>query len=141
MDNTPEQAGGSREGERGERRADPAMVAEIVQTVMTEMQRRQGVSSNQPVSPANDRQNVPALEVAQVNESVRFRAKEPPLYSGPPQDVIEWIAAYEDVADFNQWSEEFRAKHVKISLTGVAIEWFRSHPQPPNWQDLKKSLD
>lgn len=44
------------------------------------------------------------------------------------------------MADVNGWSEEIRRQHVKISLTGVAIEWYRSYKPPDDWPSFKKSL-
>ena len=70
----------------------------------------------------------------------RYRAKDPPEFSGGSQNVNEWLAEYEDIADFNQWSQEARRLHVKVWLTGIAKQWYRSHIQPQDWPGFRKEL-
>lgn len=127
--------GPSTEGERSQ-----PMVADIVAAVMAELDRR-GVTSRaaaatfDPVEPPRERAVSPVPPVG------RYRAKEPPVFSGPKEDVVEWIAAYEDVADYNHWDDEARARHIKVSLKGVAIQWYRSlGEQHLEWRQLKEKF-
>lgn len=135
---------------------DRPHIGNIVDALILELQRR-GIALPGPgpapvgevVQPAlllnanaqnNQLGEVPRPQLNDTPMLGRYRAKDPPTFGGGTQNVNEWLAAYEDVADFNGWSEEIRRQHVKISLTGVAIEWYRSYKQPDDWPSFKRSL-
>lgn len=72
----------------------------------------------------------------------RVRERDPPVFHGEPhEDVAEWVARYQQVADYNSWNPAQAQRHLGMFLDGVARKWFISLQQPPpNFEALENEL-
>ena len=64
-----------------------------------------------------------------------LRPKDPPPFHGTlEEDVVSWIARFEQISDYNLWTPEQRLRHIGMCLEGVAQKWYCSlmlRAQPP----------
>lgn len=93
-----------------------------------------------PADPLND----PVVQQHPVVQFVyppRVRERDPPIFQGEPhEDVVEWLARYQEIAEFNTWVPEQTFRHLRMSLDGVARKWFLSLSPPPVSFDHFKQL-
>lgn len=61
----------------------------------------------------------------------RFLARDPSMFHAQPhEDAAEWLERVDQVADFNQWTQDQRLQCVGMFLEWVARRWYASRQQP-----------
>lgn len=72
----------------------------------------------------------------------RVRERDPPEFHGKPnEDVVEWLARYQEISDFNLWTPEQQLRHIGMYLNGVARDWYLAlRPRPDTFRALREEL-
>ena len=75
-------------------------------------------------------------------QPLRVKEKDPPIFQGENgEDVVEWLASYEQIVEYNMWTDDQALRNLGMALGGVARRWFVSLlPRPETFQTLRTEL-